>query len=104
MKRMRKTYQKIYPNTNKKKTECKWCGRTYYKTSNSQKYCCDECREYAELENCSKRVAKYRKKYDKRGSDWIGTGHLGEHCSLNEDTEADLIEKEFKRLNLKRKY
>lgn len=44
-----------------KKSKCKWCGRTYFKKSNGQKYCSTECKHNARLITQCKATAKYRK-------------------------------------------
>lgn len=93
---------KLYIPNKKRQAKCKWCGKTYYKEHNRQEYCSDPCRDYARLECTSRRVSRYRKKYGKKQSDWVGSGHLGEHRAEDEETELDLIQKEFKRLRLKR--
>ncbi len=102
MKSPLRSHKKIPLKKKKKKSVCEWCHNNYLKEHNSQKYCSDDCKEYARMEATNNRVRKYRKKYDKNYSDWIGCGSLGEHRSSNDDVEMDLIRKEFSRLRLRR--
>lgn len=61
-----------YKRKRRKRVKCSWCGRTYLRKSNAQKYCSSECKHNARLETQRKATAKYRKLHG-RGYEVGGT-------------------------------
>ncbi|MDO5849290.1 MAG: hypothetical protein Q4P18_07130 [Methanobrevibacter sp.] len=83
---------------------CKWCGKEYTKTWNSQKYCSDTCKKYGYQEKTLQRVRKHRQKYDINypTSKWgLGSGRLSGHSKKDFEKEELTIKNELKRLGIK---
>ena len=88
--------------------KCKACGKEYHKEYNSQKYCCDDCREVAKQQQWRNASMKY---YHKHKHDWgsrsvrrygVGTGALGAHANTEDfNQEHATIRKEKARLQIK---
>jgi len=88
-----------YPN------KCKWCGKPFEKQHNRQEYCSDKCKLNALREQKAIFSRKYRSKYKNRKSDsyWgMGSGSLSAHKKDSFDEEHDAIQKELKRLRIKK--
>lgn len=89
----------------KKIIKCKYCGRSFRRKYQTQKYCCVNCRTFAYREQRSKYKRK-RKKLINDGilisdeNEKLGTGFLSEHRHKSFDKEKEAIKKELERLGL----
>lgn len=98
----------LVPYTNAK---CKWCGKAFFKTANKTCYCSDRCRTLALREQKAEYQRKRRKLIrdgvivapNERASNDIGTGFIGEHMQDDFDDEYGVIQREFRRLRIRRK-
>lgn len=83
--------------------KCKWCGKTYQKSYNSQAYCCEEHRRLArQQQNRDNFFNWYHKnKHLLPERCCLGSGGLGMHRHDDPEVEYEKIRREFKRLRLK---
>lgn len=96
---------KTKPKRHFKPRTCNYpgCDKTFTPTTSAQLYCSTECAKYSRQDHTLARVRRYRKKYKKEQG--VGTGNLGEHTRITEDTEtveieAGKISKELRRLKI----
>ena len=87
---------------------CKWCGKSFEKKHHSQKYCSSYCRKSARAEQSRIKSHRWYHKHKHELSEksrWgLGSGYLGKHRYDNFEKELKIIEREFRRLQIKRKY
>ena len=90
------------------KIKCNWCGAYFTKKHHSEKYCSDECRYNARMEQSRDKSHRWYHRHKHELSEkqrWgLGSGLLGQH--RNEDFEEEYlkIQNEFRWLKIKRKY
>lgn len=92
----------------RKQTKCSYCGKTFLKKANAQKYCSDTCKHNAYLENHAKAQRNYIKRWGRhdKGGTYIKNGDTIVNVSLgstrHEDfkTEYETIQKTHKLLGL----
>jgi len=83
--------------------KCKWCGLPLEKEHNRQQYHKGECQENAERYNTMLRMRRHRKKYNITTFPLGSSGlRLGKHRRENFKEELFIVEKEIKRLKLRR--
>lgn len=86
--------QVIY-NLNRKK--CEYCKKGFKPRNNAQKYCSNNCRKFAKLEQDEKSKQKQRKNpnyYEKQ----LGNSNLGPHANKNNEMEKISVRKEYNRI------
>lgn len=92
-----------------KKGKCKWCGKIFTKKHHLEKYCSDKCRKYALEEQSRISSIKWYHKHKHELSEkqrWgLGSSaRLGKHSNNDFTQEQNLINREFKRLRLKKNF
>lgn len=86
---------------------CKYCGKPFYKSANRTCYCSDRCRTLA-LKEQKAEYQRKRRKLIRNGvlisneTEYVGTGFLSKNRQEDFDDEKKAIEKELKRLRIKR--
>ena len=97
----------LVPFTNAK---CKYCGKPFFKTANKTCYCSDRCRNLAIKEQKAEYQRKRRKLIregvlisNEKASNDIGTGFIGEHKQDDFEEEYGVIQRELRRLRIRRK-
>ena len=78
-----------------RRSKCKWCGKTYTKTSNRQTYCKQHCKQEARRERDRQWQQKH-KTHRRR----VGTTHISQHANNNTDIEQYIIQKEKRRTGI----
>ncbi len=82
--------------------KCSYCGRTFTKKHNRQKYCSEECRQYARQEKRRQYNYQYYHKNKKRlQHKYPGTRTIGPTPHPNPEREAEIIQNEVERIGLK---
>lgn len=93
-----------------KKSNCEWCNRVYFKTSNAQKYCSPECKHNARLITQCKATAKHRRLFGRGnevGGTFITNGNDLVNVSLGATRKKDpkeeyaIVHKVFRKLGLR---
>ena len=85
---------------------CKACGKEFA-GYNSQKYCCDDCREVSLKQQWRNASHKYYHKHKhKWGSESVrrygmGTGSLGPHANPDFEEEHETVQRELSRCRLR---
>ena len=90
--------------------KCKYCGKPFFKTANRTCYCSDRCRSLALREQKAEYQRKRRKLIrdgvlvapNERSSNDVGTGFIGEHKQDDFDDEYGVIQRELRRLRIRR--
>ena len=86
---------------------CSWCGRSYVKLANKQKYCCDYCRESARSHQSRMKSHRWYHRHKHELTEkqrWgLGSGVIGQHRHEDFNREQEVVLKELRRLGLKRR-
>lgn len=83
------------------KTKCAYCGKTFTKKHNRQKYCSDKCRKYARQEK--RRIYDSRYYYKNRdiiNKKRIGTRTIGPKPNPDTERETEIVRNEVERIGL----
>lgn len=84
--------------------KCSWCGKLFFRQNNAQKYCSEQCKHEALLENKRKYINNRNKKkhFNTRIKNLTTLGSLntGLGCKPNVDFEKEhrLVKKELRRI------
>ena len=94
----------MVPFTN---ARCKYCGKPFFRTHKNTCYCSDRCRNLALKEQKAKYQRERRKKIRNgeivsNESKYVGTGFLSHKRQESFEDEMKALEKELKRLRIKR--
>lgn len=82
-------------------TKCAYCGKTFTKTHNRQKYCSTTCSQNADKEKQQLRSLKhFYKNRDRIYAKQLGTRTIGPHKNPDQEREQEIIQKEKQRLGL----
>lgn len=89
--------------------KCKWCGKVFTKKHHLEVYCSDKCRKYALQEQSRVSSIKWYHKHkheltEKQRWGLGSSAKLGRHSNKDFKKEQNLINREFKRLRLKRNF
>ena len=81
--------------------KCSYCGKTYTKTHNRQKYCSDHCRTEARREKKRTYNSRYYYKNRKRlHQTLIGTRCIGPKRNPDPERETEIVQNEIQRIGL----
>ena len=84
------------------KSKCAYCGKTYTKHHNRQKYCSPECAYQAHREKHRIRNMRYYYRHRERiNKTKIGTRTIGPKPNNNPEREAEIVQNEIERIGLK---
>jgi hypothetical protein len=82
--------------------KCAYCGRTFERKHNRQKYCSEECAYHAHREKHNIRCRRYYYRHkDRINKTKIGTRTIGPKPNPNPEREAEIIQNEVERIGLR---
>lgn len=82
--------------------KCAYCGKTFTKHHNRQKYCSEECAYHAHREKHNIRNRRYYYRHrDRINKTKIGTRTIGPKPNPNTEREAEIVQNEIERIGLK---
>jgi hypothetical protein len=81
--------------------KCAYCGRTFERKHNRQKYCSEECAYHAHREKHNIRCRRYYYRHkDRINKTKIGTRTIGPKPNPDPNREAEIIQNEVERIGL----
>lgn len=81
---------------------CAYCGKTFERKHNRQKYCSEECAYHAHREKHNIRCRRYYYRHkDRINKTKIGTRTIGPKPNPDPTREAEIIQNEVERIGLK---
>jgi hypothetical protein len=82
--------------------KCAYCGRTFERKHNRQKYCSEECAYHAHREKHNIRCRRYYYRHkDRINKTKIGTRTIGPKPNPDPNREAEIIQNEVERIGLR---
>lgn len=82
-------------------TKCAYCGKTFTKHHNRQKYCSDHCRTEARREKRRQYDYRYYHRNKERiNQKRLGTRTIGPKPNPNPEREQEIIQNEVERIGL----
>ena len=82
--------------------KCAYCGRTFTRKHNRQKYCSEECAYHAHREKHNIRNRRYYYKHrDRINKTKIGTRTIGPKPNPDPEREAEIVNNEIERIGLR---
>ena len=104
-----KNYNPKESANNKRISKCGWCGKTYIKKANKQKYCSTYCRDSARSHQSRMKSHKWYHRHKHELTEkqrWgLGSSTIGKHRNPSFKKEQNILTKELKRLGIyKKKY
>ena len=82
--------------------KCAYCGRTFERKHNRQKYCSEECAYHAHREKHNIRCRRYYYRHkDRINKTKIGTRTIGPKPNPDPTREAEIIQNEVERIGLR---
>ena len=87
------------------KIKCAYCGQTFERKHNRQKYCSEECAYQAHLEKHRIRNMRYYYRHkDRINKTKIGTRTIGPKPHPDPSREAEIVNNEIERIGLKNNF
>ena len=82
--------------------KCAYCGKTFERKHNRQKYCSEECAYHAHREKHNIRCRRYYYRHrDRINKTKIGTRTIGPKPNPDPTREAEIIQNEVERIGLR---
>ena len=82
--------------------KCAYCGKTFERKHNRQKYCSEECAYHAHREKHNIRCRRYYYRHkDRINKTKIGTRTIGPKPNPDPNREAEIIQNEVERIGLR---